>query len=347
MEGPPVGGFECSGAAYECSACSGKGGIEGEIIWHLAEIEKCLLKKGLLPVEYVGVPLSEIKVSWRQNKQGKGKNKVEKDLTLNNLAAFQENGCLVCTVEAREGSWPHLGPLWEGLHKMGLSRPALGRSCLMVVMYNGRATDSDRVSMQQLHRVNVIHAYMILHAVLPNIVFVHKHVEIEMDDRSKPLHKFTDLCQEVMWLTYTAANGTTKPFFDAIVPVMSGQQQGSAMVTFRTDNSEAASLVRKMRRSVAGWFFGYWRDVRHYCLEMVRKLMESFDIDAALLAQFLEFDPLTLTVTTTFGDVDEQLESVKADLGINQGWNIDSEGNKGNKFDLVGHRKALAITLQD
>ncbi len=75
--------------------------------------------------------------------------------------------------------------------------------------------------------------------------------------------------------------------------------------------------------------------------------MESFDIDAALLARFSEFDPLTLTVMTTFGDIDDQLESIEANLGINQGWNVDSEGNKGNKFDLVGHCKALAMTLRD
>jgi hypothetical protein len=261
-----------------------RAGVEGEIMWHRAEIEKGLLNKGLLLAEYVGVPLPEIKVSWRQNKRGKGKNKAEKDLTLNNLSAFQENGCLVCTVEAGEGSWPCLGPLWEGFHKMGLSHRVLGRSCLMVVMYNGRAMDSDRVTMQRLRRVNMIHAYMISHAVLPNIVCVHKRIEIEMDNRSKPLHQFMDLCQEVMWLTYTAADGTTELLFDAIVPIMSGQQQGSAMVTFHTNNSKAASLVRKMRRSVAGWFFGYWRDIRHYRLEMVRKLMESFGIDAALLA---------------------------------------------------------------
>ena len=124
--------------------------VEGKILWHLAEIEKGLLKKGCLPTEYIGVPLPEIKVLWRQNKQGKGKNKAEKDLTLNKLAAFQENGCLVCTVEAWEGLWPWLGPLWEVFHKTGLSRRALGWSCLMVVMYNGRATNSNRVTMQRL-----------------------------------------------------------------------------------------------------------------------------------------------------------------------------------------------------
>ncbi len=80
--------------------------VEGEILWHLSEIEKGLLKKGRLPTEYIGVPLPEIKVSWRQNKQGKGKNKAKKDLTLNKLAAFQENGCMVCTVEAWGGPWP-------------------------------------------------------------------------------------------------------------------------------------------------------------------------------------------------------------------------------------------------
>jgi hypothetical protein len=52
---------------------------------------------------------------------------------------------------------------------MGLSQWALGWSCLMVVMYNGWATDIDRVTKQQLRWVNVIHGYMISHAVLPNI----------------------------------------------------------------------------------------------------------------------------------------------------------------------------------
>jgi hypothetical protein len=45
-------------------------------------------------------------VTWRQHKQGKEKSKAEMDLSLNKLAAFRENGCLVSTVEAAEGSWP-------------------------------------------------------------------------------------------------------------------------------------------------------------------------------------------------------------------------------------------------
>jgi hypothetical protein len=127
-----------------------RGGIENEIIWHLTEIEKGFLKKGTLPAEYVGTPLPKLRVSWRQNKQGKGKSKAERDLSLNKLATFWENGCLVCTVKATEGSWPQLGPLYKVFHRTGLSRQALGRSCLMVVMYNGKATESNWVAMQRL-----------------------------------------------------------------------------------------------------------------------------------------------------------------------------------------------------
>jgi hypothetical protein len=120
------------------------GGVESEIVWHLCKLEKRFLKKGILPEEYVGIPLPEITVSWRQSKQGKGRSKVEHDLSLNFLGQpFQENGCLVCTVEAPEGSWTHLSTLWEAFHKMGLCWRALGRSCLMIVMFIGRATDSD------------------------------------------------------------------------------------------------------------------------------------------------------------------------------------------------------------
>jgi hypothetical protein len=119
------------------SAVMDRVGIESKIMWHLAKIKKSLLKKGRLPTEYIGFPLPVINVLWRQNKQGKGENKAKKDLSLNKLSAFQESGCLVCTVEASEGSWPRLGLLWEAFHKMGLSWQSLGRSCLMVVLYNG------------------------------------------------------------------------------------------------------------------------------------------------------------------------------------------------------------------
>jgi hypothetical protein len=50
-------------------------GVEGEILWHFAEIEKSLLKKGALPAEFVGKPLTEIRVLWHQNKQGKGRSR--------------------------------------------------------------------------------------------------------------------------------------------------------------------------------------------------------------------------------------------------------------------------------
>jgi hypothetical protein len=206
--------------------------VEGKIIWHLAAIEKSLLKKGVLPTEFIGIPLPKIKVSWRQNKQGKGKTKAEKDLSLNKLVQFQENGCLVCTVETAEGSWGRLGPLWESLHQTGMSLWALGRSTLMVVMFNGRPTDSNCTTMQQLHHVNVVHAYMISSTILSHVITIHKQVKIEMEDGSKPPHKFTNFCREVMWPTSPAVDGPPVPLFDAIIPIVSGQQNGSATVTY-------------------------------------------------------------------------------------------------------------------
>jgi hypothetical protein len=113
------------------------------------------------------------------------------------------------------------------------------------------------------------------------------------------------------------------------------------------DNKEAAALVKKIRCSVAAWFFGYWQNIMGYRLAMVQKLMESFDVNAALLACFSDFDLITFTVQTTFGDVNEQLDSIKADLGINQGWTADLEVTDRDRVDVVGHRKALAMTLRD
>ncbi len=129
----------------------------------------------------------------------------------------------MCTVEAAKGSWKHLDPLWEAFHKMGLCWHALGHSCLMMVMFNGRPTESDWVTIQRLWRVNVMYSYMLPHTLVPNIAVVHKQVEVEMADGSAPPHKFTNLCREFMMLTGKALEGDKVMFlFDAVIPIVSG-----------------------------------------------------------------------------------------------------------------------------
>jgi hypothetical protein len=49
---------------------------------------------------------------------------------------------------------------------------------------------------------------------------------------------------------------------------------------------------------------------------MIKKLMESFDINAEKLAGLSTFDVATLTVHTEYGDVDKQLKHIEANLGI-------------------------------
>jgi hypothetical protein len=120
-----------------------------------------------------------------------------------------------------------------------------------------------------------------------------------------------------MWLKSSHEGESPKFLFDAIVPIVSSHQQGYAIVTYRTDNKEAAALVKKIRRSVTAWFFGHWQNIMGYRLAMVQKLIESFDVNADLLARFSEFDPITLTVQMTFGDVDNQFwTALRPTLGL-------------------------------
>jgi hypothetical protein len=205
--------------------------------------------------------------------------------------------------------WKHLGPLWEAFHKMGLCQHALGHSYLMIVMFNSRPMESDWVMMQCLWIVNVMYLYMLAHTLVPNIAVVHKQVEVEMADGSAPPHKFTDLCCEFMMLTGRASEGDKVVFlFDVVIPIVSGIRAGSAVVTYRMDNKEAATLITKIKRSMASWFLGYWTKIQKYKNGMIKKLMESFNTDAAKLAGLSEFDVATLTIHTQFGDVDKQLE---------------------------------------
>ncbi len=237
-----------------CPAVFDKQGIEEEIFFHLKAMEKDLIRKGSLPSALSTEPLPQIAVLWHQNKQGRGRNQAKQRLCLNNLEAFQWNGCLVCTVEAEEGSWKRLGPLWQRSHKTGICRQALGRKVLMVVMYNGRVTDGDRVMLQRLWQCNVVYSNKLDSIVVPNIITVHKCVEVRMEDTNrKPPHKFTDLGREFMMLADPTPSDSVAVVyaFDAIIPILTGPNSGGATLTYRRDNAYANVLVKKIKTSVA------------------------------------------------------------------------------------------------
>ncbi len=126
-----------------CPPIFDRRGIEEEICLHLQLIKKDLIRKGKPSYDFIGVPLPVIIVSWQQNKQGRGRNRAEQGLSMNNLEAFQNNGCQVCTVEAKEGLWARLGPLWQQYHKTGMCRHSLGQQVMMVVMFGGKPTESN------------------------------------------------------------------------------------------------------------------------------------------------------------------------------------------------------------
>jgi hypothetical protein len=52
-----------------------------------------------------------------------------------------------------------------------------------------------------------------------------------------------------------------------------------------------------------------------------------------------------LLVQTAFQDVDEQLDTVEANLKLDQGREADPKDRDGNRVDIIGHQKALAISF--
>ena len=196
--------------------------------------------------------------------------------------------------------------------------------------------------------------------IIPYVATVHKRVEVQMEDQSvKPPYKFTDLCREVMRIETQvihqpspggnenqdpSPDGRERYVFDEIIPILLGVHQGRAMANYQTVCAYSAALVAKIKKSAASWFFGYWLHVCKYRLVTVQTLMESFSIEAAYLASYSIFDSITLTVDTAYANDDQLLEGVEADLGIDQGWEAEKEEIGGVAINVVGHRKALAMS---
>jgi hypothetical protein len=218
----------------------------------------------------------------------------------------------------------------------------------MVIMFNGKVINGDCVTLQQLWQCNVVYSDKLDSVVIPNIVTVHKCVEVQMEDIGiRAPHKFMSLGREVMMLAdpIFSAKGEVVYAFDAIIPILMGPNRGGTTLTYRRDKVYADALVRKIKKSVAACFFCFWQKKQEYRLEMVQSLMESFSIEASHLAQYSTFDPITLTVEAEFGDLDGQCEGVELELEINRDWEADMEGNDGQVVNIVGHKEALKMTL--
>ena len=70
---------------------------------------------------------------------------------------------------------------------------------MMVVMFGGKPSDSDQVTMQRQRRCTVMYHHRMSQVIIPYVATVHKRVEVQMEDQSvKPPYKFTNLCWEVM-----------------------------------------------------------------------------------------------------------------------------------------------------
>jgi hypothetical protein len=74
--------------------------------------------------------------------------------------------------------------------------------------------------------------------------------------------------------------------------------------------------------------------------------MESFDTDAAKLAEYSSFDVKTLTVEVDIPDVDGRLDQLELDLGLNS-WAANSKEIDGIRMPFTGHKEAVSKTLRD
>ena len=114
-----------------------------------------------------------------------------------------------------------------------------------------------------------------------------------------------------------------------ICPRLRGPNAGSVDITVLTKDGEAVDLARKIAANPCSWWWHVWT-LKGYTLGTKQSLMESFDLEAAMLAPQTKFDNETLEVSGHFGNEDkfldeaeEWLDSDDEDAGNDQGPLID------------------------
>jgi hypothetical protein len=103
------------------------------------------------------------------------------------------------------------------------------------------------------------------------------------DPSTKAPHKFADLGQVLMGIMIP---DTEKDAFDAIVPILKGNNSANAMIAYRENSAYSKSLAKKIAKNLPGWVLRYLRQVCGYNLLTFQMLMESFKIHQVGLTCF-------------------------------------------------------------
>jgi hypothetical protein len=131
---------------------------------------------------------------------------------------------------------------------------------------------------------------------------------------------------------------------DAIIPRLRGMSAGSADVTVRIRDAEAVEIARNIAHCPAAWWWGLWK-LKGYTLGTIQALMESFDLDAAMLAGHSKFNAEDWTVETAFGRDDDFLDKEEALLSSED---EEDSVNSDVVMEFEGDaREELVSTLRD
>jgi hypothetical protein len=81
-----------------------------ELIYNLKTVKKKLCNKGQLSIDHHDEPLPAMYILWRQNSQGRGQNRRERQLSLNNLEAYAKMVVWFCPSKQKEEHGHVLAP---------------------------------------------------------------------------------------------------------------------------------------------------------------------------------------------------------------------------------------------
>ena len=116
--------------------------------------------------------------------------------------------------------------------------------------------------------------------------------------------------------------------------------------SFRKMQKQSLSCAR-LKKDPAAWWWHVWGSVKGYDVNTRRTLMESFDIDSAMLAAHSKFDATTFVVTSEFAAEDDYLDEMEAEFGVTD---EDLVGGNDGKVEIdipANAQQELIDTLRD
>ncbi len=190
---------------------------------------------------------------------------------------YFERLCYCNVMEVADADWEWMKMLLDHFTLAGKMKQTISRQATVLELPHGPQSSSTEIRFLKSLKMQILYNHYFCMSDLTKVVSLDYPIRVEVDPRYETPFKKTTLCRELMCMRHPpAVNGMLgNMFINSAHSVQVGPERGHVRILYHNDDANEA-YVEQFQTCFASHTYMYLRNVRHYSLRCLQKLVMSW-----------------------------------------------------------------------